>query len=84
MKWPSLRGERISPKDGAALYAIERNSLRDCADVLRSKPEASHKLYEIHRSDGAIMSAAEALALVPKKESQPPSLLRRRFCIRVA
>jgi hypothetical protein len=64
MKWPSLSGERISPKDGASPYTIMHGSLRDCTDALRGKPEASRKLYEIHTGDGAIMSAAEALALV--------------------
>lgn len=72
MKWPSLRGERISPKDGASPYTIMRGSLRDCIDALRGKPEASHKLYEVHTSEGAIMSATEALALVSRKEDQPP------------
>lgn len=72
MKWPSLNGERISTKDGAAPYTIMRGSLRECVDALSGKPEASHKLYEIHMGDGAIMSAAEALALVPKKVNQPP------------
>ncbi len=72
MKWPSLRGERVSPKDGAVPYTIMRGSLRDCVDALRGKPEVSHHLYEVHMSDGAVMSAAEVLALVPKKEGQPP------------
>ncbi len=66
MKWPSLNGERISPKDGASPYTIMNGSLRDCVDALHGKPEASHKLYEVHTGDGAIMSAAEALALVPR------------------
>lgn len=65
MKWPSLNGERISPKDGASPSTIMHGSLRDCVDALRAKSEASHKLYEIHTGDGATMSAAEALALVP-------------------
>lgn len=73
MKWPSLNGERISPKDGASPYTVAHGSLRDCVDTLRAKPETSHKLYEIHTGDGAIMSAAEALALVPTRESYPPS-----------
>ena len=68
MKWPSLRGERVSAKDGAAPYTIMRGSLRDCIDALRGKPEASHKLYEVHTGDGAILSAAVALALVPTRE----------------
>jgi hypothetical protein len=72
MKWPSLNGERISPKDGAAPYTIMRGSLRECVDALRAKPEASHKLYEVHTGDVAIMSAAEALALVPKTDAHPP------------
>lgn len=72
MKWPSLRGERISPKDGASPYTIMRGSLRECVDALRGKPEASHHLYELHMSDGGILSAAEALALVPEREDQPP------------
>lgn len=72
MKWPSLNGERISAIDGAAPYTIMRGSLRECVDALSGKPDASHKLYEIHMGDGAILSAAEALALVPKREDQPP------------
>jgi hypothetical protein len=46
MKWTSLRGERVSAKDGASPYTIMHGSLRDCVDALRGKPEASHKLYE--------------------------------------
>ena len=72
MKWPSLGGQRISPKDGASPYTIMRGSLRDCVDALRNKPEASHHLYEIHTSDSAVMSAAEAMAMMPKREEQPP------------
>ncbi len=72
MKWPSLGGERISPKDGASPYTIMRGSLRDCVNALRSKPESSHHLYEIHTGDSAVMSAAEAMALMPKREKYPP------------
>jgi len=72
MKWPSLNGERISAKDGASPYTIMHGSLRDCVDALRAKPDASHKLYEVHTVDGAIMSAAEALALVSTREDPPP------------
>ena len=72
MKWPTLHGERISAKDRASRYTIMHGSLRDCVDALHGKPEASHKLYEVHTGDGAIMSAAEALALVPTRESYPP------------
>jgi hypothetical protein len=72
MKWPSLGGERISPKDGASPYTIMRGSLRDCVDALRSKPAASYPLYEIHTGDSAVMSATEAMALMPRREDQPP------------
>lgn len=72
MKWPSLGGERISSKDGASPYTVMHGSLRECVDALRPKPESSHNLYEIHVGDGAIMTAAEALALVPMRESHPP------------
>jgi hypothetical protein len=72
MKWPSLGGERISPKDGAAPYTIMHGSMRECVDALRNKPEASHHLYEIHAGNGAVMSAAEALSLMPKREECPP------------
>ena len=73
MKWPSLGGERISPKDGAFPYTIVRGSLHDCVDALRSKSESSHHLYEIHTGDNAGMSAAEAIALIPRREDYPPS-----------
>jgi hypothetical protein len=63
IKWPSLGGQRISPKDGASPYTIMRGSLRDCVDTLRSKPESSHHLYEI-RTGGTVMSAAEAMTLI--------------------
>jgi hypothetical protein len=72
MKWPSLNGERISPTDGAAPYTIMQGSLRDCVDALRGKPASSHQLYEMHMGDGGIMSASEALALVPTRENDPP------------
>lgn len=71
MKWPSLRGKRISPKDGASPFTIMRGSLRDCVDALRSKPESSHHLYELHTGDSAVMSAAEAMALMPRWEDRP-------------
>lgn len=72
MKWPSLGGQRISPKDGASPYTIMRGSLRDCVDALRSKPDSSHHLYEIHTDDNAVMSAAEALSLMPRRKDHPP------------
>ena len=72
MKWPSLGAERISPQDGASPYTIMRGSLRDCVDALRNKPEASHHLYEIHTSDSTVMSATEAIALMPRRENYPP------------
>lgn len=71
MKWPSLHGERISPKDGAAPYTIMRGSLRECIEVLRNKSESSHHLYEIHMSDGAVLSAADALGLVGSRHPPP-------------
>jgi len=43
-------------------------SLRNCVDDLRSKPESSHYLYEIHTGDNAAMSAAEAFAFMPRRE----------------
>ena len=72
MKWPSLNGRRINPKDGASPYTIMQGSLRDCVDALRNKPESSHHLYDIHTCDNAVMSADEAMALMPKREDQPP------------
>lgn len=72
MKWPSLGGQRISPKDGASPYTITRGSLCDCVDALRGKPESSHHLYEIHTGDSIVISAAEAMALIPKREEYPP------------
>ena len=71
MKWPSLRGERISPNDGAIPYAVMEGSLRDCVANLQSKPAASHGLYEIRLRDGSVLSAAEAIARV--NECNPPS-----------
>lgn len=50
---------------GLALHNHARLVTGDCIDALRGKPEASHKLYEIHTGNGAIMSAAEVLALGP-------------------
>ena len=47
--------------------------MRDCVDALRSKPESSHHLYEIHISDNAVMSAVEATALMPSRKDHPPS-----------
>jgi hypothetical protein len=49
-----------------------RGSLRDCVDTLRSKPEAFHHLYEIHAGNRAVMSAAEALSLMPWRKDHPP------------
>jgi hypothetical protein len=70
MKWPSLKGERISPEDGAAPYTIVQASLADCVRRLLSKPESQRHLYEIHTSDGTVLSAANAIAL---HNDQPPS-----------
>ncbi len=49
-----------------------RGSLHDGVDALRNKPETSHHLYEIHTGDSAVMSAAEAIALMPRREDQSP------------
>lgn len=62
MKWPSLHGERISPKDGAQPYTISQGTLGECIGSLQAKPAASLHLYEIRLSDGSVVSADEAIA----------------------
>ena len=70
MKWPSLRGERVSARDGAIPYTILQAPLPDCVDRLRTKPESTRHLYEIHLPGGAVLSADEALHA---DDQQPPA-----------
>lgn len=69
MKWPSINNERVSKRDGAVPYTIVATSLSDCIRRLATKPESQRHLYEIHTSDGTVLSAADAIAL---QNDQPP------------
>lgn len=44
-KWPSIKGQRVSPADGAAPYTVFAGNLGECIREFLTKP-ASH-LYEI-------------------------------------
>jgi hypothetical protein len=74
MKWPSLKGERISKRDGANPYTIVQTKLADCVRRLAGKPESQCHLYEIHTEDGTVLSAADALEMVKRLDSSehPP------------
>ncbi len=69
MKWPSLKGERISKRDGAIPYTIVQTKLADCAHRLATKPESQRHLYEVHTADGTVLSAADALEMVKRIDS---------------
>lgn len=70
MKWPSLSDQRIS---GATPYTLRYGDLQVCTDFLRKKPISTHHLYEIYFDDDAVLSAAEALALVANNNDTPPA-----------
>lgn len=70
MKWPSVRGERVSARDGAIPYAILHAPLRNCVERLRAKPESARHLYEIHLPGGDVLSADDALHA---DSQQPPA-----------
>jgi hypothetical protein len=76
MKWPSLKGERISVRDGANPYTIVGATLANCIRRLAAKPESQRHLYEIHTSpqpafDLGILPASEALTISERKDFPP-------------
>jgi hypothetical protein len=46
-KWPSIKGERISPADGAAPSLTFEGTLNECIRELLAKPVSQHYLYEV-------------------------------------
>jgi hypothetical protein len=69
MKWPSLKGERVSVRDGATPYTVFHGTLAECIQHLQGKVAPQHHLYEIHTSNGTVLSATDAIAL---QNDQPP------------
>ena len=46
-KWPSIKGERVSPADGAAPYKIFVGTLDECIREFSAKPISQHHLYDV-------------------------------------
>jgi hypothetical protein len=46
-KWPSIKGERVSPADGAAPYMVFEGTLDECLREFSVKPIGQHHLYDV-------------------------------------
>jgi hypothetical protein len=79
-KWPSIKGERVSPADGAAPYKIFVGTLDECIREFSAKPISQHHLYDVttgHQPafEQNILSAPDVTKVIARADF--PKLRRR-------
>jgi hypothetical protein len=72
-KWPSIKGERISPADGAAPYMVFEGNLGECTREFLTKPASQHHLYEVSTDpqpafDRTVLAAADLTEIIARAE----------------
>jgi hypothetical protein len=79
-KWPSIKGERVSPADRAAPYKIFVGTLDECIREFSAKPISQHHLYDVttgHQPafEQNILSAPDVTNIIARADF--PKLRRR-------
>jgi hypothetical protein len=79
-KWPSIKGERVSPADGAAPHKIFVGTLDECIREFSAKPISQHHLYDVttgHQPafEQSILSAPDVTKIIARADF--PKLRRR-------
>jgi hypothetical protein len=74
-KWPSIKGERTSPADGAAPYLTFEGTLDECIREFLAKPVSQHHLYEVSTApqpafDQAVLAATDVAEIVARADFQ--------------
>jgi hypothetical protein len=46
-KWPSIKGEPVSPADGTAPHMVFEGTLDECIREFSAKPISQHHLYDV-------------------------------------
>jgi hypothetical protein len=72
-KWPSIKGERISPADGAAPYTVFAGTLNECIREFLAKPASQHHLYEVSTDpqpafDRTVLAAADLTEIIARAD----------------
>jgi hypothetical protein len=72
-KWPSIKGEWVSPADGAAPYMIFVGTLDECIREFSAKPISQHHLYDVATGDQPafeqnILSAPDVTKIIARAD----------------